>query len=236
MEVKIAVIGQSESGKSSFINNLLGENVAVHDDSEALTVKQYAAPKNEAVKVFEIPAIDGDDILKDSYFEETIIDDMSFDFVFFVTKDKLGRDDCWVIKEFQNMQVPVIILRSFMDFTLETAKRKNAEVEFDFVSEKVCNSLRERLERIEVLSDQISIHVIANHDVFEFDLCKSVRSMVELIANEKKDFLRLALNDDLITEVSQFTIKSTPGSFLENSKLVTIPQLLQNYSPHMIGG
>ena len=45
----IVVIGQSKSGKSSFINNLLGDNVAVHDDSEALTVKQYAAPKNENV-------------------------------------------------------------------------------------------------------------------------------------------------------------------------------------------
>ena len=56
MEVKIAVIGQSESGKSSFINNLLGDNVAVHDDSEALTVKQYAAPKKNEI-VFNSVAI-----------------------------------------------------------------------------------------------------------------------------------------------------------------------------------
>ena len=55
MEVKIAVIGRSESGKSSFINNLLGDNVAVHDDSETLTVKQYAVPINE--KVFNSVAI-----------------------------------------------------------------------------------------------------------------------------------------------------------------------------------
>ena len=210
MEVKIAVIGQSESGKSSFINNLLGDNVAVHDDSEALTVKQYAAPKNEAVKVFEIPAIDGDDILKDSYFGETIIDANNFDLVFFVTKDKLGRDDCWVIKRFQEMEVSVTILRSYMDVTLKNAKRKSAGVELDIgiVSEKTSNSLRETLNKHKVFPENSPIHLIANHDVFEFDLCESVRSMVELIADEKKKCLRSALNDDFFTQVSQLSKES----------------------------
>ena len=101
LDVKIAVIGQSMSGKSSLINNLLGQEVETVSGTEKSDerVEMFVAPKNKHVKLFEIPAITGLGLTRDNFFEKLNFNSNKYDFIVFVTKQALNSDDYFLVKE-----------------------------------------------------------------------------------------------------------------------------------------
>ena len=199
LDVKIAVIGQSMSGKSSLINNLLGQDVANVTGTEKSDeeVEIFVAPKNEHVKLFEIPAITGLELTRDNFFEKANFDSNKYDFVVLLTKQALNSDDYFLVKEIQGRQIPMTILHTNTYAALQTNSGQDVEASL----EKKRTSFTSKLRKAGVDAAKIPVYFVENTQLHEFELKQSTDHVLNMLPEEKKQMLLGALDDTLLTEV-----------------------------------
>ena len=199
LDVKIAVIGQSMSGKSSLINNLLGQDVATVSATEKSDegVEMFVAPKNENVKLFEIPAITGLELTRDNFFEKANFDSDKYDFIVFVTKQALNSDDYFLVKEIQGRHIPITILHTNTYVALPTNGGEDVEA---FLEQKR-TSFTSKLRKAGVDAAAIPVYFVENTQIHEFELKQSTNHVLNMLPEEKKQMLQSALDDNLLIEV-----------------------------------
>ena len=199
LDVKIAVIGQSMSGKSFLINNLLGQDVATVSATENSEeeVEIFVAPKNENVKFFEIPAITGLGLTRDNFFEKSNFESNKYDFIVFLTKQALNSDDYFLVKEIQGRQIPMTIVHTNTYVALETNNGEDVEA---FLDQKR-TSVTSKLRRAGVDAAAIPVYFVENTQIHEFELKQSINNILDMLAEEKKQMLQSALDDNWLIEV-----------------------------------
>ena len=182
------------------INNLLGQDVATVSATEKSDeeLETIVAPKNENVKIFEIPAITGLELTKDNFFERANFDGNKYDFVNFLTKGGLTSDDIFIIKEIQKRQIPINVLRT----NTEAASEKGDCEEIEKALDKIRRSLKSKMEKYGVNLDKLSIYCVDNKRKLEFDLRRSIKKVMESLPPQKQEILRCGLDDLLLTEVN----------------------------------
>ena len=187
------------SGKSSLINNLLGQEVATVTGTEKSDeeVEIFVAPKNEHVKLFEIPAITGLGLTRDNFIEKANFDSNKFDFIVFLTKQALSSDDYFLIKEIQGRQIPMTILHTNTYVALQTNNGEDVEA---FLDQKR-TSFTSRLRKAGVDAAAIPVYFVENTQIHEFELKQSTDHVLNMLPEEKKQMLLSALDDTLLTEV-----------------------------------
>ena len=187
------------SGKSSLINNLLGQEVATVSGTEKSDerVEMFVAPKNKHVKLFETPAITGLELTRDNFFEKTNFNSDKYDFIVFVTKQALNSDDYFLVKEIQGRQIPMTILHTNTYVALQTNGGEDVEA---FLDQKR-TSFTSRLRRAGVDAAAIPVYFVENTQIHEFEMKQSINNVLDMLPEEKKQMLQIALNDNLLTEV-----------------------------------
>ena len=187
------------SGKSSLINNLLGQEVAIVTGTEKSDegVEIFVAPKNEHVKLFEIPAITGLGLTRDNFFEKANFDTNKYDFIVFLTKQVLNSDDYFLVKEIQQRHIPIIILHTNTYVELQTNNGEDIEA---FLEQKR-TSFTSRLRRAGVDAAAIPVYFVENTQIHEFELKQSINNVLDMLPDEKKQMLQCALDDNLLIQV-----------------------------------
>ena len=206
MDVKIAVIGQNGDGKSSFINKVLGEDVAQVSFTEKSEERfeEYLSPLNDSIKFYEIPAITGLEFNRDNFFEKANFPANRYDYVFFITKDKRSSDDYFLLQELQKRQFPFSILRTHIDEVVDKARNRaqGSNVEENMVLEQTRQTMKDKMESRGVNSEAVEIHLIDNSVPSNFDFQAAIRQMQDSLPDQKAQLMQGTLLSVLSNEVS----------------------------------
>lgn len=121
VEVKCAIIGRSGVGKSSLINAISGEEIAPVGEVE--TTMAIGEPyKNDRLWFYDLPGASTEKFPKETYVEDMKIKEM--DCVIFATSDRFYEDDTFLINEIANLNIPVYLTRTKIDYSIERGEKR----------------------------------------------------------------------------------------------------------------
>ncbi|XP_052238136.1 interferon-inducible GTPase 1-like isoform X2 [Dreissena polymorpha] len=122
-QINIAIIGESGTGKSSFINTIRGlqrgdEFYATIGSSETTTtIQQYPHPAHHNLVFWDLPGVGTPRFPKESYLR--VIDVKKYDFFILVSATRFKENDAWLAKEICHLEKKFYFVKSKIDFDVE---------------------------------------------------------------------------------------------------------------------
>ena len=142
-QVKIAITGQSGSGKSSMINGVLGQNVAKVGATETtFEIKSY---NHNGTELYDLPGCGTPNFPVETYIDKC--DLKSYDAAVIVTANRFMENDLWLINEMGQLGKPVFVVRTKMDEATINEQRDNGLNELE-VFQKVLLDLENNLKDV----------------------------------------------------------------------------------------
>lgn len=193
-KVKIAVAGQSSSGKSSFINAIRG--VGYKDKGYAqdgygdttLKVETYKHPKNKHIVYCDLPGYGTTTITREKFLD--IVNISSFDiFIIFFTSVPTPEDD-WLVKQLQNARKPFCFARTKLDQDIENGKRKG-ENEITVLG-NIKDAIARATESMPVLKGA-DIFIISNPKPFMGEMSNLIKFMQTKVTTVKFEAILFSL-------------------------------------------
>ena len=157
-KVKIAVVGQSGSGKSSFINTI--RDIEDPDDrlyagtgvTECTTkASDYAFPKNDLIKLWDLPGAGTEKVKADEYAKEMKFH--KYDAFILLSSERFTQIDNMIAQEIKGMGKPFFFARTKMDNAMRDEKKKDekrkTKTKFDpsATADKIRKDCQEHLKR-----------------------------------------------------------------------------------------
>ncbi|MBF2708698.1 GTPase [Flavobacterium soyangense] len=143
--VKIAISGQSGSGKSSLINAILGRKVAEVGITETTThIKSYISG---GIHFSDLPGCGTVKFPVNSYIDNCKLND--FDAVIIVTANRFYENDIWLIEEMVSIGRPVYVVRTKMDTSIKDGEH-DEELNETEVFEKVKEDIKKNVGNIKI--------------------------------------------------------------------------------------
>lgn len=144
-KIKCGIIGRSGTGKSSLINTIAGEDIA--EVGEIETTQDVEKPfESNGLLFYDLPGCSTTSFPKEKYIDTFKI--KTFDCVILVTADRFFEDDLFLIEELVKMEMPVFIVRTKIDFSIERALKRGITPEE--TQEKILNNLKKNIGPIKV--------------------------------------------------------------------------------------
>jgi len=211
--IKLAVIGESGSGKSSFINALRGISEDDEDAAEVgvtettTTVRDYPHQTHKNLVLYDLPGVGTSKFPKESYLEKINVD--QFDFFIVVSSKRFKDNDMWIAKEINRRKKKFYFVRTMIDIDVyNDSRKKNRKGR----PQDTMNQVREDIQC--QLSNEFEvvphIFLISNHDTDKFDFSKLTIQMVNDTASGKRDAFVFALthpSNDMIGKKSDVLAK-----------------------------
>ena len=144
-KVRIAISGQSGSGKSSMINAILGKKVAQVGSTE--TTENIINYSHNGLDFFDLPGCGTLKFPKETYVEKCELD--NFDAVIVVTSSRFYENDYYLISEMIKMNRPVYVVRSKMDESVQNEMRDNGLTQSE-VFYKIRSDIQNNLKDLHV--------------------------------------------------------------------------------------
>ena len=162
--VQIAVVGQSGSGKSSFINTIRD----MEDDEDPLFAevdeeectrdpKSYALPDNDLIKLWDLPGAGTSNVKAAEYAEQ--MEFSKYDAFVLLSCDRFTEIDKMIAEEIKQIKKPFFFARTKMDNVMRDRKRR-LKLKFDHstASQQIKGKCLEHLGK----DSQDKIFLIAN--------------------------------------------------------------------------
>jgi len=192
--LRVAVIGQSGSGKSSYINALRG--IGEDDEGAAevgvtettTTVREYPHPTHKNLLLFDLPGVGTRKFPKESYLKE--IDIGRFDFFLVLSESRFTENDMWIAKEISKRGQKFYFVRTKIDNDVRSDSRKKNRRPDDTMNQVRWDIEQQLLNKFETVPH---IFLISNHDTDKFDFNKLTMQMVNDMVSGKRDAFVLAL-------------------------------------------
>lgn len=144
-KVKIAISGQSGSGKSSIINAIIGKKVAkVGSVETTLDIQSY---NHNGLEFYDLPGCGTKNFPIETYIEDCKL--ITFDAFIIVTSNRFYENDEWLIKKMVEAGRSVYVVRTKMDEAVANEKRDN-DLEIEEVYIKVKKNILESTKGIYV--------------------------------------------------------------------------------------
>ena len=206
-EVKIAVVGQSGAGKSSFINTIReiedpdDPGYAGTDVTECTEEpSDFAFPKNDHIKLWDLPGAGTGKFKAAEYAKKMKFDE--YDAFILLSSERFTEIDNMIAKEIEGMGKPFFFARTKMDHAMRDEKRKYRK-KFDpgATADKIQKDCQKHLERPDGTFPKI--YLIANIPAeelkedfgdIEFDNSKLTVAIAESLPELQKEAFGEFLN------------------------------------------
>ena len=208
--IHIAIFGRRNSGKSSLINTLIGQEIAIVSDTPGTTTdpvrKRIEIPEIGPVTFIDTAGIDDKGELGKKRVRKSIDTIRQLDFaLLLITNNQTSREEIQVIDEFAKATLPYIIVHSQSDII---------PLEKDFGSDL---SKKYGVPVIEFSSAHIDDNLLKN------DIEKLVTSIADSIRKNKKE-TSVSLFEGLITQGDTVLLVCPIDSEAPKGRLI-VPQI-----------
>lgn len=194
--LEVAVIGQSGTGKSSFINALRGVS---HEEEGAAAVgvvettmkkTPYKHPKYSNVTFWDLPGTGTPDFTPDTYLEKVGFD--SFDFFIMVSSSRFSFNDALLAQEIKGKGKKFYFVRTKVDDDLYNEQEaKPQSFKRERVLQQIQDSCLANLSDIGVPDPQVFL--VSNFDVSDFDFPRLETTLLAGLPAHKRQVFALML-------------------------------------------
>nr|XP_030736215.1 T-cell-specific guanine nucleotide triphosphate-binding protein 1-like [Globicephala melas] len=225
----VAVIGQSGSGKSSFINALLGlgheEEGSAHVGVVPTTMKKtpYQHPKYPSVTFWDLPGTGTPNSLPDPYLE--IVGDDDYDFFIIISSSRFSSNDALLAQKIKEKGKNFYFVRTMVDVELHSEEKSKP---ISFKTERVLQQIRD--DYLAILSNlgvsNPCVFLISNFHPDKFDFPRLQETLLQdLPAHKRYTFvLQLSNLSDAFLEVKRVILKEKIWlNALKSAALAIIP-------------
>uniref|UniRef100_A0A8C6Y8P4 IRG-type G domain-containing protein n=1 Tax=Naja naja TaxID=35670 RepID=A0A8C6Y8P4_NAJNA len=220
MPLNIAVTGLAGSGKSSFINAIRG---VVDDDEEAAKVgivehtmepKPYPHPSFPSIKIWDLPGIGTPKFQAEEYLKKVNFE--RYDVFILVTAERITENDALLAKEVQTMGKKFYYVRSKIDFSVQSEKRKR-NFNMEKTLETIRNYCQDSLKSTGVPSPRVFL--ISSREVHMYDFPLLQETIADGLPDHKKDILTLAVH--IFSEKQLMKKKELMKAYIKKIALVS---------------
>lgn len=189
--VNIAVIGQSGSGKSSFINGVRGLKpedagaASTGETEETRAPQSYVHPDNESVVFWDLPGVGTPTFPREGYLKKILFD--HYDFFIIITCTRFKTDDLWLAEQVEEANKKFCFIRAKVDQDIISAKEDYPKT---FDEESTLKKIKENC--VKNLTDakfhDPPVFIISNrkNDRHRWDFPKAIEMLTTDIPTELK--------------------------------------------------
>lgn len=217
-ELKIGISGRIKTGKSTFINAVLGlrpnQLGAAKSGSGNTTqhVTPYTHPRNDKIVLFDFPGVGTEEHPKSTYMTKVNASECDYLLIFF--DSVISEDDIWLAERLKDINKPFCFVRSMIDQDIHNAEfdGKNSDTVLEEVRQKVQISIASNS-----ITRETSIFFISGRftDVGEF---------TQLLTHIEKNIPSLKFESILfsISAISKEVIEMKYQKLKSRVKIVTV--------------
>ncbi|XP_028633455.1 T-cell-specific guanine nucleotide triphosphate-binding protein 1-like [Grammomys surdaster] len=194
--LEVAVIGESGTGKSSFINALRGLSHEAEDSADVGTVETtmyktpYQHPKYPKVIFWDLPGTGTPNFHTDTYLDK--VGFANYDFFIIISSSRFSRNDALLAQKIKDAGKKFYFVRTKVDSDLYSEEKTKPTT---FKKEKVLQSIRDyclaNLNDIGVTEPRIFL--ISNFDLGAFDFSKLEETLLKELPGHKRHMFALLL-------------------------------------------
>ncbi|KAH3810126.1 hypothetical protein DPMN_138512 [Dreissena polymorpha] len=227
--INIAVIGESGTGKSSFINALLqldpsDEQAAqVGIKETTFDMKPYPHPKHPNLEFWDLPGVGTPNFPKDTYLERICIN--RYDFFIVTSQGRFKENEAWLAKEIIALGKRFYFVRTMIDFDIMKDKSaRGIKHNPDTVVNVIRSDCIENLKKANVSDPQVFL--VCNYDIANYDFNKLFEQLKNDAPESKKEALVLcfaAISPKVIEEKCKILTSRIYKVALLSSAAAAIP-------------
>ncbi|XP_040096310.1 T-cell-specific guanine nucleotide triphosphate-binding protein 2-like [Oryx dammah] len=196
--LNVAVIGQSGSGKSSFINVLRGIG---HEEAESASVgvvptttkkTPYPHPKCPNMTFWDLPGTGIPESNPDPYQE--VVGDDNYDFFIIISSSRFSANDAFLAQKIQEKGKKFYFVRTKVDSDLYNEKKSKPR---SFKKEIVLQQIRDNcLINLSKIVSEPTVFLVSNFEPKKFDFPKLQETLLQDLPAEKR-YISLRFLPDL---------------------------------------
>ncbi|XP_052238148.1 T-cell-specific guanine nucleotide triphosphate-binding protein 2-like isoform X8 [Dreissena polymorpha] len=195
-EIHIAIIGESGTGKSSFINAISGLQPGDRCSASALSSKstklstRYPHPKHHNLVFWDLPGVGTPEFPKSIYLRA--INFQNYDFFILVTATRFKEIDAWLATQIRHLQKKFYIIKSKIDFDVENDLKefRGGVTKADIVA---CIRRNTTTELTNMGLKNPKLYLVNNKNINEYDFKELITQLKNDIPVLKKEKLILAM-------------------------------------------
>ncbi|XP_052791756.1 interferon-inducible GTPase 5-like [Mya arenaria] len=192
-EIRFAIIGESGSGKSSFINAMLGLS---GDDPQAAKVgcnecttecQEFQHPQKKTLFFNDLPGVGTSNFKRESYLET--VQFQRFHFFILITSCRLKENDIWLAEEILKNKKHFYFVRTKIDADIRSDKKAHPSTHNqDNLIQAIRTKTAEHLKTAHM--SQTNVFLIDNYDTRRFDFDKlNERFILDASSHIKKSMI-----------------------------------------------
>lgn len=194
--LEVAVIGESGTGKSSFINALRGLSHEAEDSADVGVVettiekRPYQHPKYPKVTLWDLPGTGTPNFLPDTYLEK--VEFAKYDFFIIVSSSRFSYNEAVLAQKIKDVGKKFYFVRTKVDSDLYNVKKTKPT---SFKKERVLQQIRDyclaNLSEIGV--SELRVFLVSNFDMDAFDFPSLEETLLKELPAHKRHVFALLL-------------------------------------------